>query len=1039
MKCPFNIKAANGQNSELFKSILDTTSNIPEAVDLYYYTKTDEFKRVYGDWENGKVEKSKLDKNGEPAWSSLSKEAYVYDVDYNKIELNSRADTYKEIAKLKPKLEKAIKDKLELLKARENPEYADTVKDLESLLKIVEDSLLEVSVPKFLNNSKEHIAKLWNLTKKAANAEVIDLDTIKKLSGYAKAAKSYTVLTQLQSLLMDNPDIRDILQVNTNINKTLGDIAEIDATYISRSKRFVARDFAERRAGWTEKQVMEWLNQAPTDTAFLENMLGYIGDAADPILAMTGNIVMEAEHKVRRASIDFNYELEAVLKKVEKKYPNQKSEDLFSDIIYENEEGELHVLDLAATFTDGKIPSQDAMYNKVQALKGKPEIFEFFEFFYTQYAKLQNMLPAGARLGTRLPMVTKAFYERLEGKNLKEKVKLLHDDMKKKILSSNLDKEHGLIVDSTGEPVKRIPIYYNEKYDSVEYDKLYKKKYGELIAKNMEEKDAIEQAVAYAEKEAIKMSSKFVTRDLAFSLQAFHSMAMNFSAKNEIISVLDSVSAIVGSENRSYIKLDNNGEAVTDSNGDVVTESGNHSNAAKFLTKFLDMHVFGKRDLDLGQTNTLIGKVDAAKVLRMLNNSTSVIQLAGNLFAGLPNVGNGEYQSFMESVGGEHYKITNYRKVGRLYGSNLPGILKDVGARNPANLVNLLDQRYNMMQEFWGKGNIKASEQNSAKRLLKTNLLFFINNIGEHFMQIKAAMAAMDATMTYSKSGNETGSLLDAHSEVNGRLQIKEGLYVKDVDGKLVKYDDKQQDRMSHRMNALNRKLFGNYNHLTANAAKQDARLALFLKFRDWAYEGAMRRYSRKRPNLNLEQDVEGFYRTGWRVAKTMIKDLKQLRWDLMKEDWDKLTVEEKANIRRLVTEAAAVTALGAAAGLLAYAGKHIEDEFNSDDLHDRMVLGSFRLLVYETDRLQTELMSYWNPAETLRVLRSPMASTSILANTANLLTQLFTDPLEQYETGWRKGEYKSWVRAGKLIPLYKHLSVLNPDGIKDKGIYYKL
>lgn len=1037
MKCPFNIKASNGKNSELFKSILTSTSNIQEAIDLYYYTKTEPFLNSYGDWVNGKVDKNKLDANGEPKWDSLSKEKFIYDVDYNKIELDNSAASYKKIAELKPKLERDLHERITDLESMGNPEHKNTIKHLRDILATVENGLMEDSVLKFIENSKKHITLLRGY---AVEENSKKRPNIEKLAGYLKAAKSYTIINQIQTLLLDDVGVQEILQLDANLSVATSKIADIEGIYINRAKDFIAEQFAARNSTWTKSQVRKWLTEAPEDIKFLEQTLGYLGDSKDMILAMTGNVVMEAEHKARAANIEFNYALEDALVKLEKKYPKKNVDELFSDMIYQNDVGEMHILNLSAINTNGKVPAEDAMYNKVQKLKSKPEEFEFFVFFYESYMRSQNMLPAGKRLGTRLPTVLKPSRERLQGKTWKEKRALIEDDISKTIKRSNNDMSRGVISDSTGEPVKRIPIFYDKKYDSVDFEKAYNKKYEELKKLGKSEEDAVTKAEEYAEDVAIRLSSSYITKDLAYSLQSFHSMAMNFATKNEIINILDAVKTVVSSDSREYVKMDASGKnPLLDKRGHVQTVKGSRSNAAKMLSAFLDAKVYNRKDVELGVTDVwLLGKVDNAKVLRLLNNSTSMVALAGNIFAGIPNIGNGEFNSYMEARGGEYYKVKNYLKAGKKYRLNLSGVLGDIGKRNPSNFINLMDQKYNMLQEFYATGNIKATEQTSAKRLMKTNLLFFINNVGEHFMQIKASMAAMDSITTYSKDGTEIGTLLDAHSEKDGRLVITPNIFVKNKSGELVKYNQEQMNRMSNKMHAVNRKLFGNYNELTSNYTKQDARLALVTKFRDWAYEGAMRRFSVQRPNLNLEQDVEGFYRTGARVAKTMLKDIKTLKISLMKENWAKLTPHEKANVRRLVTEIAVVTALGVGGGLLAYAGKNIEDDFGSDSFEDRLALGSFRMLVYEVNRLYTELFSYINPAETLKIMRSPMASTSILENTSKLIMQTLTDPFGQYETGWRKGEYKVAVKAEKLIPLYKQLTVLNPDGIKDKGTYYK-
>lgn len=1038
MNCPFNIKAKNGNNSILFKEMVDATNNPAEAVNLYYTTFTQPFKDIFGDWTDGKVPK-KLDANGEPKWSELSAEKWLFDKDFAKgEELDVKAETYKKILGLQKKLQNSLADKIQGLRARNSAGLHDTIRKLELVLEQVNEGMLSDSIPAFLEGAKSHID---NIQAQMVNESYKEKPDFHKLAGLNRAAQSYNVLHVIQAELINDPEVRRIL-LNTSFNITAseGKMQDIQAMYINAAKNYLADEIYKRNKQWTKKQVREWLDTAPEDISFTDRMFETMQDAKDQVIAAVGNIIMESEHKKRRASIEFTEELQEVTEALENKHGKQKAADMFAKILVDRPDGEVHILNLAAKDTKGADKAQDEIYKKVQEIRRDPELYQFLDFFYTKYSKLQAMLPPGKRMGTRIPSIPKASWERAQGKDMKEVATMFADDVKKTIKSSNNDMQRGMLTDITGQPVKRIPIFYSNKYDSVDFKEFFTKKYETLIKEGKSEEDAEVEATTYAELEATKKNSQLISRDLAFVLQGFHEMAVNYAYKNEIINVVDAAQDVVGSDYRKYTLLDNAGKPIQDVHGDIQYKGGSQSKAAKMLSKFVDTKVYGMVHEDLG-TKTLLGikDVDVDKLLRQINNSASMINLAGNIFAAIPNIGNGEYNNFMEAIGGEFYTVKNYKKTSKLYRNNLAGVLGDIGQRTPKNFVNLMDEYYNMMQDYNPRSKVMVTEGTTAKRMMKTNMLFFMNSAGEHFMQIRTSMSIMDNIMTYNKAGAETGSLLDAHTEENGKLVIKKGIYVKGKDGELVGYNDEQKDRIGNKMNAVTRKLYGNYSSLTANEMKSDARLALFTKFRDWAAEGIWRRFGGKQPYLNLEQESEGFYRTGGRVGLQMIKDLRHLQFSMMKENWANLTPHEKANIRRAVTEGAAVVLLGVSSALLAYAGKNIEDEFDGDNLSDRLVLGSFKLLEYDVNRLYSELFAYLNPVEALRIARNPVAASSIAENVIKLVTQVLTDPLEQYDTGWREGEYKTLVRGEKLVPLYKHMKVLNPDGIQDKGIFYEL
>ena len=108
MACNLNIKADNGENSTLFKDITETVKDPNEAVDLYFLTKTEQFKSAY---------KGGLDANNEPIYSEFSQDAYVNDVDYNKIEIDNSAQVYKDLLTSVPELMSVIDDRIDFLES----------------------------------------------------------------------------------------------------------------------------------------------------------------------------------------------------------------------------------------------------------------------------------------------------------------------------------------------------------------------------------------------------------------------------------------------------------------------------------------------------------------------------------------------------------------------------------------------------------------------------------------------------------------------------------------------------------------------------------------------------------------------------------------------------------------------------------------------------------------------------------------------------------------------------------------------------------
>lgn len=60
--------------------------------------------------------------------------------------------------------------------------------------------------------------------------------------------------------------------------------------------------------------------------------------------------------------------------------------------------------------------------------------------------------------------------------------------------------------------------------------------------------------------------------------------------------------------------------------------------------------------------------------------------------------------------------------------------------------------------------------------------------------------------------------------------------------------------------------------------------------------------------------------------------------------------------------------------------------------------------------------MFYFNPLAFTRILQDPVPVITLLTDVWKLIQQLF-DPLEEYTSGSRAGDYKLWYRAKRVAP----------------------
>jgi hypothetical protein len=130
---------------------------------------------------------------------------------------------------------------------------------------------------------------------------------------------------------------------------------------------------------------------------------------------------------------------------------------------------------------------------------------------------------------------------------------------------------------------------------------------------------------------------------------------------------------------------------------------------------------------------------------------------------------------------------------------------------------------------------------------------------------------------------------------------------------------------------------------------------------------------------------------------------MKSFNIELVKSDFKNMTTHEKANAKRFLAEMGMMVTI-----LLAYAAMGGMD----DDPDDDTLLARFYLR-----RELAELSFYSNPAEALKIIKSPSAAINFTDKITKLMGQSFS-PTEDYKVGVNKGRNKLWVKFLKALPI---------------------
>jgi len=588
---------------------------------------------------------------------------------------------------------------------------------------------------------------------------------------------------------------------------------------------------------------------------------------------------------------------------------------------------------------------------------------QWYNFIVNMSSKADSYLPANSKLNLTLPAITKGFTESVQsGRKVKE---LIKESYERNLLRHPNDIDRGKLDESTNAPVFFLPTFYTrgESYDVTQQ-----------------------------------------SYDLATLYFNFYRMAADYNYKNEIIGNLELTKKFINE--RKYTLRDRKGNPIKkildERREKELTKSGQVSLLAAQVEDFFKMQIYGQKTSDLGHFEVLGLKIDTVKAIEMLNKYAALNMLGLNFVQGFANVTLGELQNITEIVGAEYIRPEDMVAASKVYFSpkNHAEMLGDIGSRKPASLVNILNEKWDILNEYEGGVYRKSSK---FAQLMSTNTLFFTSHMGEHFMQSRIMLAMLNKIEAKDKDGNVLGSMLDMYTVEKGELKLNDK-----VDLEMSNWTEEQQALFGAKTKRILARLHGEYSELGKIAIQRHVAGRTALMFRKFMVPGFEKRYGKLRFNEFLEEWTEGSYRQIGRFVNNVFKDLVTLKLSLVTEHYKSLLPGEQANIRRALMEMGFMLMTF----ILSYVFVGMAAE--ADDDREKWV---YDFLTYQTRRTRAELSFFWNPAEALNILVSPAASVSIVEDFIKLIGQMTFGPFDVYQTGSWKGRYKMTKRMMRLTP----------------------
>jgi len=617
------------------------------------------------------------------------------------------------------------------------------------------------------------------------------------------------------------------------------------------------------------------------------------------------------------------------------------------------------------------VSTNQPIYDQMEELReSKHALADFYNFIDDLSTKANALIPYGYRIGYRLPGVAKTNLERIkEGQNPATYFK---ETSKADFLVRPEDTERGnhqQITDEKGEPKYFLPVHYTAK----------------LEPENQ-------------------------SYDIAGIYFRFWESANDYHNKRQILPQMEMAKFLV--DERSAKKRDSFGNILEKVRGRFDKEGTkansqkiNNTKLAAQLNDWFEMAVYGRRSTDpslvrLNEKYTL----DTSKLADTLNRYTSMVLLGGNLVQGTANVIIGETMQAVDAIAGEWVTVKSLSAATARYSKWLPGMVGDVGLRAPNHVGSLIVERFNIMHD--DPGDINFARTSKGGQLANLSSLFFLQKAGEHWMQSRYLFAKLLEKKAYDKNGKLLGSMLDQYYSEKGTLKIKP-----DVDLVKSRWTETEQTSFLRKTKGQLSRMHGEYSDLGRVAIQRLALGRMAYMFRKFVIPGFKRRWQSKQYIQRLDQYVEGNYITTGKFLFSLGKDLATMKLYLMGQDWAALSNHEKANVKRTLGE---VVFLISAIILAKIAFIKLGDE---DDEEAKRMLA---FLAYQGYRLKAEML-FWTPKidEAMSIMRSPMASMSVIENVIKLMSQVWHIN-DLYERGPWKGQPKITRTMINFVPMYK-------------------
>lgn len=412
---------------------------------------------------------------------------------------------------------------------------------------------------------------------------------------------------------------------------------------------------------------------------------------------------------------------------------------------------------------------------------------------------------------------------------------------------------------------------------------------------------------------------------------------------------------------------------------DYVPNDSGTSQVEDLLASIIDKYVYGR---DRVESNKL--GYDVHSVVDLLHSAMNLTSIAGDTTISLANSVGGMAALTTEAAEGAAFTKADLAwasmQAAKSMRHSMPGGA-DFKKGNPRTLIGKLHRLYDPAADQTQKipGLIAGG---AMERFADSSVLM---------APMSMSTQRMELTQTYlmlARKNDRGERLLEAYEiGPDGSLRIKPGRSLSEW-GLDTRVSDLVDVDYRTRYRTRFKRLVGNYSDETSPMAKRYVLGRLGLKFKDWFFPFVKRRFTGiggPKANYGMSDIEEGFYYTFYRLVRSETDYLKALFNPFAKPGDLDLTEVEYHNARKLAVDAV----LASVTSALMLAGYALKEAADDDERW------YYAVVLLHGARIQSEVVTMFNPKEYERQVKSPIAAMGVIAKATKFLVNVVVqDPL---------------------------------------------